>query len=259
MVQIPHCHKKAVSIEPLEPVDIFSGCGELRMSSITGHAKTVFLRLAFRMDHDQYGVPAIHEFFSVAFMLLEAEQLPDKSTKGLFNVELEWSSLGDLQKRMVYTRRRYLSIDIFSQYSYQFSIELEWESSLGQLPCLYMRKILVANQHDDMELKFGTSWIGDKEPEVCFRKTSSCYRYQKGSQITWNIAQARCAEQNANLVSVNSPEEWHSLLWWAYNLHGAIGRLRPFISDIDVFKGRLLFIGQRRVDVRTYVSVLGGF
>ncbi len=109
---------------------------------------------------------------------------------------------------------------------------------------------MVADKRRDIkDLNLGASWIGAKQPEVCFSKMSSCYRYQEAGDvtfdITWNIAQARCAEQNSSLVSINSPEEWHSLLGWAYNFHATKSGLPAYIAAIEAFKGRVLFIGQK--------------
>ena len=70
------------------------------------------------------------------------------------------------------------------------------------------------------------------------------------------MAQARCAEQNSNLVSINSPDEWHLLLQWAYTLnYGNSQVMLTRIGAIGPFKGQLLFIGRRRMDVSNSVGV----
>ncbi len=256
MIQVPGCSIEAVTVQPLQPVHILDSCGELKMTSTTGHAKLAIPESLFSVYQGTFDSNEVNEFLSIAFLLREAEQAPDYMAKGLFNVELQWTSRDDkrLQKRMVYTRRRYLEIQIFSEYPCQeFSIELEWDNSLGPLEFFYLQRIPIAKQHATDELIFDTSWIRDKQTEVCFKETSSCYRYQEGSQVTWNIAQAHCAEHSYNLVSINSPEEWHSLLRWAYNFHSTQRGWQAYISAIGVFKGLLLFIGQQRKDVRKSV------
>ncbi len=112
---------------------------------------------------------------------------------------------------------------------------------------------MIADKRRDIkDLNSSSSWIGGNQPEVCFGMMSSCYRYQEAGDVTfgvtWNIAQARCVEQNSSLVSINSPEEWHSLLGWAYNFYTSKVR-RAYIAAIEAFKGRVMFIGQQRVDV----------
>ncbi len=264
MIQVPACHAQTISMEPLEVVHISSGCGKLSMTSVTGHATIWIHNSVFKMQRNDNGFSdEINQFLYTAFVLPKTHRLPNYRSKGvLFNAEFQWFSQGDLHKRIVYTRRQHLEINIFSQYqSQKFSIELECDISLGQLRFTYIRRIPVAKQHFKNhigKIQGTTSWKGDQQSEMCFVETSSCYRYNNASEITWNIAQARCAEHNSNLVSINSPTEWHSLLSWAYNfILNNMFLLTAHIDDIDAFKGRLWFIGQRRMEVCNCLFFLG--
>ncbi len=192
---------------------------------------------------------------------MEAEGVSNYSAEGLFNATLQFS-VGSLLKQIVYAKRQYLEIKMFSQYpKHVFSMDLKWGSSLDHLQLVYIRRPeqITDKRHSDKEHTFEPSCIGVKQPEVCFREMSSCYSYHESrdvvSDITWNMAQAQCAEQNSNLVSINSPEEWHFLRRWAYNFNWTKKNgIRTRIGAIEAFKGRLLFIGQRRMDVSNSID-----
>ncbi len=252
---VPGCGEPSVSLHPKNHVAIQGGCGQLGITSDVGHAKIWFDDSVFTdMQISLFGVKTFYDFIHVAFILPEIEQGAHYRAKVFFNAKLQWSPRprGDGgQKSVVYKRRRYLQMTLFCHVSYhKLSIELELERSLNQLQIVYFRRIAIPRR-DFIELEFNTSWIGDKQAEMCFKNASSCYRYHEASQITWNIAQARCAEQSTNLLSINSPMEWHSLLKWAYNypiLSSEYSFLDPTndILETDAFNGRLMFIGQRR-------------
>ncbi len=260
LIEVPACDKESFSLQTLKPLQIMGGCGELEITSVIGKADIEIHKSVFKLNlyYQTY-----YQFLNVAIFLPTAEEVSNSTTGRAFNAELQWSSADGLQKRIVYTNRQYLEINIFSQSSQQnFSIDLEWYNMLDHIQFAYIRRsrVIDAKAPEITEHAFYPSWIGVKNPEVCLRRTSSCYRYQESgdlsSEVTWKMAQSRCAEQNSNLVSINSPVEWHSLLVWAYNLHTTTSGLWAFIADIEAFKGRLLFIGQRRTDVSKLVEVL---
>ena len=253
LIQEPGCHKEAVSLQPLESLQISHGCGTVGMTSATGHAKlsidrSIFSRFLYFLT--------LYQCLNVAIFLMGSEDVSNGHADKLFNAKLQ-SFIGGLQKHIVYTKRQYLEIKLFSQTVRQeFSIELEWSSSLDHLLVSYIRRPEeIADKGVAIwKNRLINTWISVTPHEVCLRETSSCYRYHQSRHImsepTWDMAQARCAEQNSNLVSINSPGEWHLLLQMAYNFNftnrsnswGSIGAIGPF-------NGRLLFIGQRQMDV----------
>ena len=251
------CAKEAVTLQPLEPLQIPYGCGTVGITSVTGHAKISINRSLFRSS--MY-FSRLYQCLKVAIFLLRTQDVSNDTTEGFFNAKLQ-SCVGGLRKYIVYTKRQYLELIVFSQSPTQeFSIELEWSSSLDGLQLDYMRRPeeIADKSHDLFRHPFNANWIRVTPREVCSRETSSCYRYHESSDVmsdrTWNIAQVRCAEQNSNLVSINSIEEWHLLLQWAYNLNYTNSdKSRTRIGTIGPFKGQLLFIGQRRMDVSNLV------
>ncbi len=253
LMQVPGCNKEAVSLQPLGDLQIFGGCGELRMGSVTGRAKVSIHKSVFLRPLYSYKT---YQFLNAAIFLSSAEGVSNYSTESHFSTKLQWSSVDGLHKKIIYTRRQYLEINVFNQDPFKFAIDLEWNNPLDDIQFMYVRRgeMVAGTGRGVGKLTFDTSWIGVKQQEVCFSKTLSCYRYQEAvgagmSGLTWNMAQARCVEQNSNLVSINSPYEWHSLLGWAYNFHHTSSGLLAHISAIQAFKGRLLFIGQRRMKV----------
>ena len=256
LLEVPGCPKEAVSLEPLEPLQILGGCGELGMTSATGHAKISIHRSVFTKYQGSIYSSEVNQFLNVAIYLLKQEEASNYSAERFFNAELHWSSVDGFEKRLVYTKRLYLEIKIFSQFStQQFSIKLKWNRFLDNLQLVYIRRAEVVSDkwRNIRNFNLGSSWIGGEQPEVCSGKMSSCYRYQEAGDVTfdvtWNIAQARCLEHNSSLVSINSPEELHSLLAWAYNFHATKRGLPAYIAAIEAFKGRVLFIGQQRMHV----------
>ena len=260
IVQIPACKKEAVSLQPLESLQILRGCGALGVTSVTPHAKISIDRSVF-LDSLYYA--KAYQALYVAIFLLGAGDISNCRAEGLFNAKIQ-SFVGGLHKHIVYTKRQYLEINIFSQSpSQEFSIELEWSCSLDRLQFTYIRRPekLVHKGHTVWSHSLHTSWILVKQREMCSRGTSSCYRYHQSRDIisdaTWSMAQAQCAEENSNLISINSPEEWHLLLRWAYNFNWTEANVvRAWVANFEAFKGRLLFIGQRRIGVSNIVDFL---
>ena len=245
------CRKEDINLQPLESLQIERGCGELGLTSVTGHAKLSIHRSVFV---DSHYLGAFYQCLHVAIFLVKGEEVSKYSAEGLFNATLQFS-VGSLLKQIVYSKRQYLEIKLFSQYpKHVFSMDLKWGSSLDGLQILYIRRPeqIADQRYYKREHTFDASWIAVEEPEVCFRGIS-CYKYHEShdvkSDVTWNTAQAQCAEQNTNLVSINSPEEWHFLRWWAYNFNWTKTN-----GAVEEFKGRLLFIGQWRIDVSNCVD-----
>ncbi len=259
LIQRLGCPKEVVSLQPLEPLYILRGCPELGMTSVTGHAKifihsSVFSRFLHFLN--------LYQCLNVEIFLLGAEDVSNGRAEGFFNAKLQ-SLVGGVQKHIVYTKRQYLEIKMFSQHpSQEFSIELEWITSLDRLQFVYIRRPeKIADKGGPVwKDPINESWIGVTEQEVCSRETLSCYRYHQSHDImsepTWDMAQAQCAEQNSNLISINSPEEWRLLLQWAYDSNLTNSNSWGWIGAIGPFNGQLLFIGQRRMDASNSVGFL---
>ncbi len=251
LTQRPACPKEAVNLQPLEPLHISHGCGAVVMTSVTGNANIYIPWLVFkRSSHFLKYYQCLH---------VSIHGVSNGVTGGFFNAILQSFASG-LHKHIVYTKRQHLELFFFSRYTAQgFSIELEWSSSLDRLEFFYSRRPeQIADKKGFVwDYSFKASWIRVNQPEVdmCSTETSSCYRYHQSrdmkSDPTWSMAQARCAEQNSSLVSINSPEEWRLLLDWAYTYNDSF-----VVGAFGAFNGRLLFIGPRRMDVSNRVGFL---
>ncbi len=172
MIRVPGCHTQTISLQPLEVVHIWGGCGDLQMTSVAGQATILIPNSVFVARRGAMGLSEVHQFLYISFVLLETHPMPDYRAKGLlFNAALQWSFLGNLQKRIVYTRRRHLQLKTFSQYtSQEFSIALEWSISLSKLLFHYLRRIPVAKKYFHSYIRDfidTTNWMGDKQPEMC--------------------------------------------------------------------------------------------
>ena len=257
LVQIPGCQRQTVNLQPLEPLRILSTCGELAITSVIRYQK-IMIHNPVPEDFLYYNF--LYLFLHIAIFLPEAHETSSYTAGMVFNATLQWSSDDGFQKRITYTKRQYLEVKLLSQYSYQnLSIDLEWSRSLNHLHFVYTERqsILGDKTVECRKHAFETRGISVEQPEVCFQGILSCYCYHESDNvmldITWNMAQARCAEHNSNLISINTPEEWQSLLEWAYNFHRAESVRQAHISGIAPFKGRLLFLGQHLMDVSTDV------
>ncbi len=134
LLQVPGCRKEATRLEPLESLQILGGCGELGMTSVIGHAKISIHKTVFRKYHGSIYSNEFNQFLNVAINLLEPEEASNYSAERFFNAELHWSSVDGSEKRLVYTKRLYLEIKIFSQFStQQFLIKLNWNRFMDHL------------------------------------------------------------------------------------------------------------------------------
>ncbi len=241
--QLHRCAKQGFGLYTSRSLAIFNGCGTLLITPTTRRLKITIDQAVFQTKQISYYNEFPTQFLNIAFRLRKAEQ--ERTHNRTFNVQFHWSFAIDerlLQKKMFFWRRRYLEIKVFSLHGdHRFSVELEMGNCLDQLEVIYTRRTRVAETNPDpmSPLLFRPRLASGHHKKICFGRASSCYVYQKASMITWNGAQAHCAEQQSNLVSINSPKEWHTLLGWTYKS----------LSYDEVFTGQPLIIGHRKIHV----------
>lgn len=112
LIQVPACHKEAIGLQSLEPLQILGGCGELGIVSVLRHvlrhAKITIKHSAFRHSIDT----VLYQFLNVAIFLPGTENVSNYSAERFLNAKLQspWSSVGGVQKRFIYAKRQYLEI-----------------------------------------------------------------------------------------------------------------------------------------------------
>ncbi len=250
--ETPACQTELLDVHP-HHIDI--GCGKLRLTS----APQIKISIAPEVFKNYYTFNLASErspFLNVAFYLSEVKYF----VHGRFRVLLEWISNNmEVDKAMIYSKLQYLELKLYCDHQFQkIFITFQLEGTFSQLIVQYMSRALILNHIE--ELPRTPSWnstLSLDGKEFCRGPRAPCYKYHSVSNITWNEAQIWCQEQKSNLISINSPNEWHAVLWRVCGINTRNVVPKVNLSGSEIMDGTLLFIGLHRIDVSTsLISVL---
>ncbi len=253
--ETPECQAEFLDVHSHH---IDTRCGTLTAPSAP-QIKISIAPEVFQTFYTYHVVPEGSQFLNVAFYLSEIQQI----VHGHFRVMLEWISNNmGVDKTMTYSKLQYLELKLFCDYrSQKIFITLQLDNMLSQLIVQYMSRALISKTSEQLtwEPSWNSTftWLDDKEFCRRVERRAPCYKYHGVSNITWHEAQIWCQEERSNLISINSPSEWHAILWRSIGIDGRVLFPKVKIPDSEIMDGTLLFIGLHRIDVSTsLISVL---